>query len=241
MGIIYCFTNKINGKKYIGQTRNPKDRYLSHIHYDMNNKNSPGYNLPLPRAMRKYGLDNFEYEILAKDIEDDDTLNSLEEYYIKKFESLITQHGYNIRTGGMAGKNCIPKNDETKKKLSKAHAALSEDEIIELRIAYKNHESPKKIFEEKYKGQMHYNSFLNIWTGQRYAYILPEYIQNGRMTKINFEQAQEIRRLYFEEGRTYAELGKQYGVWETTIQQIIKNKTHKRPKYSVETITESGE
>ena len=30
MGIIYCFTNNINDKKYIGQTINPLQRYNAH-------------------------------------------------------------------------------------------------------------------------------------------------------------------------------------------------------------------
>jgi hypothetical protein len=54
-----------------------------------------------------------------------------------------------------------------------------------LRIAYKNGESPSKIYKEKYSERLHYNSFLNIWSGRRYKNIMPDYIEKGRHTKMN--------------------------------------------------------
>ena len=62
---------------------------------------------------------------------------------------------------------------------------MTEDEVIILRLAYVNRESPKKIYDEYYKDKLHYNSFLNIWSGRRYKNILPEVIENGRHTKLN--------------------------------------------------------
>ena len=65
--------------------------------------------------MRKYGFQNFSYEILAHDITDIEILNELEQYYIKKFNSQIP-NGYNIESGG---KNCSkPKSSEQKVKLT---------------------------------------------------------------------------------------------------------------------------
>ena len=93
MGIIYCYTNKINNKKYIGQTINPKDRFTKHKSA-INNVSDNEYNTPLHRAMRKYGYENFDYEILseAKTIEE---LNKLEIYYIEKLNTSIP-NGYKI-------------------------------------------------------------------------------------------------------------------------------------------------
>ena len=84
MGIIYRFTNQINNKQYIGQSINPNnERYNSHKS-SYKNENSCEYNSPLHRAFRKYGFENFTYEILVKDISDIDILNQLEIYYINK-------------------------------------------------------------------------------------------------------------------------------------------------------------
>ncbi len=225
MGIIYCFTNLINNKKYVGQSiRNDNTRYNNHIcscKYESSNE----YNSPLHRAIRKYGLENFKYEILAKDIEDINLLNSLEIYYIQKLNSLIP-NGYNIEFGG---KNCPkPKSLEQKEKLTWAQAKLTEEEIIELRKAYMNKESPKKIYDEKYKNRLHYNSFLNIWSGRRYQNIMPEALEKGRHTKMTQEKADEIRKIYSEEKISYQKLADRFNISKSTVADIIHNRTWKK-------------
>lgn len=92
---IYKITNKVNGKIYIGQTINkPEDRFKAHIKEARNNNQNYLY-----RAMRKYGIENFELEVIdeAKSI---DELNCLEEYYISKFNSTDSEIGYNMHLGG---------------------------------------------------------------------------------------------------------------------------------------------
>lgn len=225
MGIIYCFTNLINNKKYVGQSiRNDNTRYNNHIcscKYESNSE----YNSPLHRAIRKYGLENFKYEILAKDIEDINLLNNLEIYYIQKLNSLIP-NGYNIESGG---KNCSkPKSLEQKEKLTWAQAKLTEEEIIELRKAYMNKESPKKIYDEKYKNRLHYNSFLNIWSGRRYQNIMPEVLEKGRHTKMTQEKADEIRKIYSEEKISYQKLADRFNISKSTVADIIHNRTWKK-------------
>lgn len=182
------------------------------------------YNSPLHRAIRKYGLENFEYSILATGIDDIDKLNELEIYYIQKNNSQIP-NGYNIEIGG---KNCSkPKTQAQKEKLTWAQAKLTEEEIIELRIAYQNKESPKKIYDEKYKDRLHYNSFLNIWSGKRYKNIMPEVIEKGRHTKMNQELANEIRRIYKEEKISYQKIADKFGISKSTVADIIFNRTWK--------------
>ena len=156
MGIIYCYTNKINGKKYIGQTINPQLRYNAHRSSYQNPKDKEQNSL-LHRAFRKYGFENFQYEILVKDIDSIDVLNELEIYYIKKF-NCKTPNGYNVEDGG---KNCNkPKTLEHRKKEIWGQAKLTEEEVIELRKAYQNKKSPSEIYNKKYKDRLHYNSFL---------------------------------------------------------------------------------
>ena len=57
---IYCYTNKQNGKKYVGQTNNIKRRYKQHKDDSFTNYNDARYNQAIHCAIRKYGLDNFE-------------------------------------------------------------------------------------------------------------------------------------------------------------------------------------
>ena len=98
---IYKFTNKTNGQIYIGQTNNLVKRCRGHKSESFNKK-ANGYNLPFHCAIRKYGYENFDFEVV-EEIDDSfgrDYLNEREIYFISYYKSLITQNGYNITKGG---------------------------------------------------------------------------------------------------------------------------------------------
>lgn len=101
MGIIYCITNLINNKMYIGQTyRLLEDRWKDHIE-SMNNLNNQR---PLYRAMRKYGIENFSCSIIEQCPDKD--LNEREQYWINEKHTWIAQYpenGYNLTSGGLNG------------------------------------------------------------------------------------------------------------------------------------------
>ena len=94
---IYKFTNKINGNSYIGQSINVENRKKDHISRAFNNyKTNIEYNTPLHKALRKYGLNNFDFEILEKCEKKE--LNNREQYWIKYYNTF--QKGYNLTSGG---------------------------------------------------------------------------------------------------------------------------------------------
>ena len=224
MGIIYCFTNNINGKKYIGQSISKGNARYNNHKSSYKNPDDCEYESPLHRAFRKHGFENFTYEILAQDIESIDLLNRLEIHYIQQYNCQIP-NGYNIEPGG---KNCAkPKTIEHRKKEIWAQAKLTEEEVIELRKAYQRKESPTKIYKEKYENIMHYNSFLNIWSGRRYALIMPEVFEKGRHTKLNAETVKLIRKDREETNLSYDKLAEKYGISKGTIADIIKKRTWK--------------
>lgn len=238
MGIIYCYTNQINNKKYIGQTINPEQRKKAHKS-DAFNPNSPDYNSVFHAAVRKYGWENFKYEILLEC--DNSLLNEAEIFYIKLHKSLIGEHGYNVAAGGAKGSYAM--SEEAKEKLRWVHGKLTKDQVINLRLAYAAGESPTKIYKELYADQMHYNSFLNIWCGKRYASVMPEVINTGRHTKLTEEQVYMIKRERLEKKTSYQKLGEKYGVTRGAIESICKGKTwvHVQLEEPVSTIPESGE
>lgn len=93
---IYKFVNKINGKCYIGQTKRPKIRYSEHRNYK--DKSSL-----LDRAIHKYSINEFDYEIITEVVMEDfesakKEADRLEEFYIKEYNSLYP-NGYNIIPG----------------------------------------------------------------------------------------------------------------------------------------------
>lgn len=60
---IYKITNKLNGHSYIGQSVDIERRWKDHILNAKRCKNAD-YNYPLQKAIRKYGVENFNFEIL---------------------------------------------------------------------------------------------------------------------------------------------------------------------------------
>lgn len=104
-GIIYKITNKVNGKSYIGQTRYTLEfRWKQHQH-----KKDNTY---FHNAIHKYGIDNFDIEVLEEcNIED---LNSREIFYIAKFDTF--NNGYNLTIGGDGNRRLLLDNkyDEIK-------------------------------------------------------------------------------------------------------------------------------
>ena len=89
---IYCHTNKINNKKYIGQTcQSPEKRW----------KMGRGY-VNCPRfysAIQHYGWENFKHEILETGLTAEEA-NSREQFYINLFQTQDINKGYNMTCGG---------------------------------------------------------------------------------------------------------------------------------------------
>ena len=76
---VYKITNKINGDCYIGQSTNVLARWDSHKGASRLKKANT-YKLPLMRAFRKYGINNFEFEVL-ENVGDSSKLLELEDKY----------------------------------------------------------------------------------------------------------------------------------------------------------------
>ena len=69
-GVIYCYTNSINGKKYIGQTTVKESKRKKDHRYQAFTKRD---NNPFQKAIRKYGWDFFDktYEVLEEVFDED--------------------------------------------------------------------------------------------------------------------------------------------------------------------------
>lgn len=121
-GIIYLIINKINYKRYIGQSINS-----FYIRYDSafwwKNKR---INNHLRYAIEKYGPHNFEIRIILSS-QTIDALNYWETFYIRHFKSNDCKYGYNIREGGENGGKF---NEEGRLNLSLCQR-LTKEEFLE--------------------------------------------------------------------------------------------------------------
>ena len=95
-GIIYCITNKINKKSYIGfTTQTLENRWRDHCKLTR-----IGVGYALHRSMRKYGTNNFSIEKIDYFYKKED-INCKEQYWIKKLNTYIENGlGYNETLGG---------------------------------------------------------------------------------------------------------------------------------------------
>lgn len=92
---IYMFENKINKKKYIGQSRSIETRKKAHYNCSLNPSYN-GYNTKFYRAIRKYGFSNFDFFVIEECLPEE--LNTKEQFYIEKYDSF--KNGYNSSIGG---------------------------------------------------------------------------------------------------------------------------------------------
>lgn len=93
---IYKITNIVNSKSYIGQSVNIHKRFSAHKSTAFN-PNSKGYEFPLYKAIRKYGIENFKFEVLEECSEAE--LDEREIFYISKYNT-YGKGGYNQDNGG---------------------------------------------------------------------------------------------------------------------------------------------
>lgn len=175
-GIIYCHTNILNNKKYIGQTTSTLEgRSKKGFGYLLDGNKET--HTKFANSIRKYGWENFKHEVL--EVVEAETkeeliqkLNELEIFYIQKFNTL--KNGYNCDAGGN-NKNC---SEEAKKKLSEYHLGKK-----------LNIETRKKL-SESHKGK------ITINNGEKIKHVSPsemDYYLNEGWVKGSLPVSEETK------------------------------------------------
>ena len=99
MALIYKVTNIINDKKYIGYTsKELKKRKFQHKDFALK-RNSP---FAFHQAIRKYGWNNFKWEIIYESWDIEHCLSVMEPYFIVEYTT-FGENGYNMDKGGKKG------------------------------------------------------------------------------------------------------------------------------------------
>ena len=138
---IYCWKNKLNNKRYIGQSVDIERRKQQHV------SGAGKYETKISQALYKYGVNNFDFEILETCTPN--ILNEREQYWINQYDSI--KNGYNITY--VENDGCVIHgefNPRTK---------LTNEEVLEMRNrVHISKEYPKEVYED-YANKISYDSF----------------------------------------------------------------------------------
>ena len=216
---IYRIENLVNHKIYIGLSKDCMKRWHDHRSKAFNSTREDDIKKPLYMAMRKYGLDNFTFEIIEKC--DESLLKEREIYWISYYDSY--NKGYNATKGGDLPEGHILKGEEH------GCAKLTEEQVRQCRIWYAQGRRSKDVYENEsgYKEKVAYSGFQSMWHGRTWKHIMPEVFENKiyKKRKLNDEQILKIRELWFQ-GVSVSELADMFKeiCSHTTISDIVNNK-----------------
>lgn len=98
---VYMIKNLINGKIYIGQSNDITQRWAKYRWAANSTANYKETKRPITLAIRKFGIDNFEFTILKTNAQMKDKFKRLayEEEMIMKYNTTDPQYGYNRSDG----------------------------------------------------------------------------------------------------------------------------------------------
>ena len=106
---IYCIFNKVNHKRYIGQSVNIKARWSKHKK-SLSNKTYSGDNKHLTSAWHKYGAENFDFFIVEQCLKSE--LNMLESFWVDYYDTTNPDKGYNKTQGGKYKYNILYSDED---------------------------------------------------------------------------------------------------------------------------------
>ena len=215
---IYVYTNKINGHQYVGQTNNLRKRFNGHKS-DSYNKNSTSYNYPLHSAIRKYGLENFTFEVLESGLTPEEA-NEREKYWIKENKSHISQGGYNITFGGEG----IIKEKLTWEELKEKGKIFTGEEIELIQSKLIQGEKYDDIIEY-FKPRLSRTFLSNINNGVNYKNpsldypLKKDFSGEGRFTK---EEIKQIKK-DIKSGLKYSEIQNKWDIKSAGFLSMINS------------------
>lgn len=135
---VYKHTNIKNGKIYIGQTcQEPERRWGNGISAYCNNDH-------FVSAIKKYGWENFSHEILKDNLTEQE-MKYWENFYIRYYDTLDPNKGYNLVQGGLSSPfTSLWKDPVFREERSKAQSQI-------MKNRFKNKEERKKVSERNKK------------------------------------------------------------------------------------------
>lgn len=172
-GIIYLARSKTSGKGYSGQTINGlEERKRQHI------SRSKTSMFPVHSALRKYGQDDFIWEILCECFSQEE-LNEKEKYFADMLNTWVP-YGYNLKAGN--GRGSV--SEEARKKMSEAHKGLQAGENHPMFGKPRSEETRKRI-SEKTRGRKLSEEHIQRRSASQRGHIVSQTARNKIADKVS--------------------------------------------------------
>ena len=199
---IYQITNLINNKIYIGQTNNITKRWANHKCC-----NSPY--MVIAKAIKKYGVENFKFEVLYRNIPIEQ-IDELEQKIIKE-KNCRVPYGYNVSVGGSSH------TDIHKYGADNSNARLTEEEAQYI-LDHRN--QPAYLLYDDFSDKISYDAFYKVYHHLTYTNLtttIEEYPFNREFAcqftsgKLEYDDIVNIRERYAK-GEYWRDVYKDY-IW----------------------------
>jgi group I intron endonuclease len=228
---IYMLKNKVNDKIYIGQSTDIDRRMSEHrrsaypeIYAKKSERDSQ---VPIHRAMHKYGWENFELIILEEC--EKEKLDEREIYWIGYYSSNVREIGYNLTAGG---KETLAFKGE-----KHSQAKLTEKDVLEIKYLLKNTDLSLTTINKMYP-QVSRSSLTHINIGASWDYhndtypLRKEWVsQKGeQMAMAKFSDAEVMElRTQFSEGKPFRQILEEniHKASESAIRKLIYGESYK--------------
>jgi group I intron endonuclease len=214
---IYKITNKLNGKQYVGQTKaTPEKRFTNHVYAASNGSTAIIHN-----AIRKYGKDAFEIELL-QECQSFEELDEAERRWIAELDT-VTPNGYNIEEGGCRNRGSL--SEATRAKLREAARHRSPEWYTKICYAARNRsEEWKKKLAASSKGRKPTPRQLECLVAGRQSGVWrhSQVGEDNGNAILTWEKVSQIREMYATGNYSQEQLGLLFGVKQVTVSAIVR-------------------
>lgn len=235
---IYSITNKKDGKRLIGSTKNFNERIRKHRSELRNNKHK---NPKIQNAWNKHGEKNFFFEFIEEVDSSPVLLCEMEQSYLDDIFIHKKYEAYNINPYAGRGPDMsgIPLSKEHKQKLSDALTGIPRSPETRAKISASNmgkvmsSEAREKMSEAK-KGSTPWNKGGSSWskgrafTEEHKAKIAAAQSVRRVSAKTTPEQVEEIIQKYTSGEYSQRQLSEEYNLTQSGVSRLLKRTFNKR-------------
>jgi group I intron endonuclease len=211
MGWIYLIRNKVNGKCYVGQTRQKKveTRWAYHRNAHISNN---GY---FSNSIRKHGWDSFEPSVICEIPNEE--LDAREIFEISE-RNTLAPNGYNLDGGGGVNKVVHPDTRESMRQsqLGRKHPEEVKVKIGSSQIGELNH-MYGKVFTEEHRNKLRQ-------TARKSGYDHSKMAEEDKPNKVEVNQY-TIEGDFLKTHESITKAAEEMGVNRTTIGNCCRGKS----------------